>query len=110
MIRKSVVVALVAVGATLAAGTAEAGVRGPRRDGDLEAAAEGRAGDSGCEDAQARADARWQIEPEEAAARLAYDEKLSKVLELARHNPKVLGNLIKELQTRVAVHDAISGA
>ena len=39
--------------------------------------------------------AEVELSPE-AAARLAYDEKLAKVLELARHNPKVLGNLIKE--------------
>ena len=39
--------------------------------------------------------AEVELSPE-AAARLAYDEKLSKVLELAKHNPKVLGNLIKE--------------
>ena len=39
--------------------------------------------------------AEVELSPE-AAARLAYEEKLAKVLELARHNPKVLGNLIKE--------------
>lgn len=39
--------------------------------------------------------AEVELSPE-AAARLAYEEKLTKVLELARHNPKVLGNLIKE--------------
>ena len=56
------------------------------------------------ESARIKAERRQQEEEEgaevelspEAAARLAYEEKLAKVLELAKHNPKVLGNLIKE--------------
>jgi flagellar M-ring protein FliF len=32
----------------------------------------------------------------EAAARLAYDEKLAKVHEIAKNNPRVVANLIKE--------------
>ena len=39
--------------------------------------------------------AEVELSPE-AAARLAYEEKLAKVLALARNNPKVISNLIKE--------------
>lgn len=40
-------------------------------------------------------DAEVALSPE-AAARLAYDEKLAQVLEIAKNNPRVVANLIKE--------------
>ena len=58
------------------------------------AAREGGEAEEG-EEGEEEEGAEVELSPE-AAARLAYEEKLAKVLELAKHNPKVLGNLIKE--------------
>lgn len=56
-----------------------------------QAAAEGEEAEAGEEGEGAEV----ELSPE-AAARLAYEEKLAKVLALARNNPKVISNLIKE--------------
>ena len=58
------------------------------------AAREGGEAEEG-EEGEEEEGAEVELSPE-AAVRLAYEEKLAKVLELAKHNPKVLGNLIKE--------------
>ena len=52
---------------------------------------EGEEGDEGTDEEGAEV----ALSPE-AAARLAYDEKLAKVHEIAKNNPRVVANLIKE--------------
>ena len=61
-----------------------------------QAAAEGEEAEAGEEgEGEEGEGAEVELSPE-AAARLAYEEKLAKVLALARNNPKVISNLIKE--------------
>jgi len=56
--------------------------------------ADGEEGEDG-EDGEDEEGAEVALSPE-AAARLAYDEKLAKVHEIAKNNPRVVANLIKE--------------
>ena len=56
--------------------------------------ADGEEGEEG-EDGEDEEGAQVALSPE-AAARLAYDEKLAKVHEIAKNNPRVVANLIKE--------------
>ena len=56
--------------------------------------ADGEEGEEG-EEGEDEDGAEVALSPE-AAARLAYDEKLAKVHEIAKNNPRVVANLIKE--------------
>ena len=70
----------------------------PEEKEDDAAAAAGQAGGEEGEEGEEgtdEEDAEVALSPE-AAARLAYDEKLAKVHEIAKNNPRVVANLIKE--------------